>query len=152
MKKLFLICLASALLFGCAQPQLVKETQSGKAEGEYPNHTPEQVADAIVQNCNNKGYVIEDQAKNYVICSKEMEGGKAVMMQMMIGNSYSTTPQVKMRFSISKFKTGTKVWANAWSESQTAFGQVNRMQLDGNNVRNELQEFLDKKLPVLLNQ
>ncbi|OBX86838.1 hypothetical protein A9501_02505 [Haemophilus sp. CCUG 66565] len=150
MKKLLLTGLACALLVGCAQEPLKKQTASGKAEGEYPQYTPEQVADAIVQHCNDKGYVIEEQAKNYVICSKEMEGGGAIMMQMMIGNSYSTTPQLKVRYSISKFRNGTKVWANAWSESQMAFGQINKMQLDSNNARNELQEVLDKKLPALL--
>lgn len=150
---MLLVSLISALLVGCAnQAPLLKETASGKAEGEYPNHTPEQVIDAIVQRCNEVGSVIEDQSKNYVICSRQMEGGSSMMMQMAIGNAYSTTPQIKVRYSVSNFRTGAKVWAESWAETQMAFGQVQRAPLNNNNVRNNLQNVLDKAIPEILSR
>ena len=92
MKKLVLVGLVSLTLFGCAQEPLKKQTSSGKPEGVYPNHTPDQVIEALVQNCNEKGFTIEEQTKNNVVCSREMQGGGAIFTQALIGNSYSTTP------------------------------------------------------------
>lgn len=153
MKKLLLIGIMATFLSGCAQePQLLKQTASGKAESEYPNNTPEQVMDAIVQRCNERGFVIEDQSKNYVICSKQMEGAQSMLTQIAIGNAYSTTPQVKVRYSVSKFKSGAKAWAESWAETQMAFGQIQRAPLNNNSVRNELQSVLDKGISEILNR
>lgn len=152
MKKLVLVWLIASLLSACSQTPLNKQTTSGKAEGIYPNHSPEQVIDALVQRCNEKGFVVEDQSKNYVVCSKEMQGGGAIFAQLMIGNSYSTTPQHKVRYSVSKFKTGTKVWADPWIETQMAFGQIQKAPLTNNNVINEIQNVLDNAIPAILNQ
>ena len=85
MKKLLLICSIATVITGCANEALIKETQSGKAEAEYPNYTQEQVIDAIVQYCNGKGFSIEEQQKNFVICSKQMTGGAAIFTQMALG-------------------------------------------------------------------
>ena len=95
MKKLLLICLIATVITGCANEALIKETQSGKAEAEYPNYTQEQVIDAIVQYCNGKGFSIEEQQKNFVICSKQMTGGAAIFTQMAIGNSYTNNRQTE---------------------------------------------------------
>lgn len=150
MKKLLLICSIATVITGCANEALIKETQSGKAEAEYPNYTQEQVIDAIVQYCNGKGFSIEEQQKNFVICSKQMTGGAAILTQMAIGNSYSTTPQAKARYSVAKYKNGTKVWAEAYAETQMALGQVRKEPLDSNKTRNELQRALDDGIKNIL--
>ena len=150
MKKLLLICSIATVITGCANEALIKETQSGKAEAEYPNYTQEQVIDAIVQYCNGKGFSIEEQQKNFVICSKQMTGGTAILTQMAIGNSYSTTPQAKARYSVAKYKNGTKVWAEAYAETQMALGQVRKEPLDSNTTRNELQRALDDGIKNIL--
>lgn len=150
MKKLLLICSIATVITGCAKEALIKETQSGKAEAEYPNYTQEQVIDAIVQYCNGKGFSIEEQQKNFVICSKQMTGGAAIFTQLAIGNSYSTTPQAKARYSVAKYKNGTKVWAEAYAETQMALGQVRKEPLDGNKTRNELQRALDDGIKNIL--
>lgn len=150
MKKLLLICSIATVITGCANEALIKETQSGKAEAEYPNYTQEQVIDAIVQYCNGKGFSIEEQQKNFVICSKQMTGGAAIFTQMAIGNSYSTTPQAKARYSVAKYKNGTKAWAEAYAETQMALGQVRKDPLDGNKTRNELQRALDDGIKNIL--
>lgn len=150
MEKLILVGLVSTLLAGCAQEPLKKQTSSGKPEGVYPNHTSEQVIEALVQNCNEKGLMVEEQTKNNVVCSREMQGGGAIFTQALIGNSYSTTPLQKVRYSVSKFKTGTKVWADAWVETQMALGQVRKMPYDDNKTKNNLQSVLDQAIPTIL--
>ena len=112
MKKLLLICSIATVITGCAKEALIKETQSGKAEAEYPNYTQEQVIDAIV--------------------------------------SYSTTPQAKARYSVAKYKNGTKAWAEAYAETQMALGQVRKEPLDSNTTRNELQRALDDGIKNIL--
>lgn len=151
MKKLLLSFVISSLLVGCAtQEPLRKQTASGKPEGIYPEYKQEQVVNAIVLRCNEKGFMVEEQNTNYVVCSKEMTGGGAIAMQLAIGNSYSTTPKIKARYSMSKYQNGTKVWVDAWSETQMAMGQINKMALDSNKTKNELQYVLDEEIPKIL--
>ncbi len=71
-----------------------------------------------------------------------MKGSDAVLAQMAIGNSYSTTPQRKIRFTIYKIENDIKVVAQEWIESQMAFGQINIQELKSNNQRNSVQNFL----------
>ena len=150
MKKLLFICAIGTLITGCAQEPLLKQTASGKAEAEYPNHTPEQVIDAVVERCNERGFAVEQQTKNFVVCAKEMEGGQSMFTQLAIGNAYSTTPQLKVRYSVSKFKTGSKAWAEAWAETQMALGQIQRVPLNNNATLNNIQTVLDKNIPEIL--
>lgn len=150
MKKILAVVLSSVLLSGCASEVLNKQTASGKPEGVYPNHTVEQVMEALVQNCNEKGFAIEEQAKNYVVCSREMQGGSAILTQLAIGNAYSTNPVQKVRYSASKFGTGSKVWAEAWSETQMALGQVNKVANNDNKTKNNIQTVLDETIPKIL--
>ena len=152
MKKLLLVGLISVLLTGCAQETLKKQTSSGKPEIEFPNKTVDQVINGITEYCNDKGFIVEDQSKNYVVCSKEAEGAQGFFTQLAIGNAYSTTPQNKLRFSVSKKGNGAKVWLNAWSETQMAMGQVNRMPFEGNNAQNQMQDMLDTLLPKYVNK
>lgn len=152
MGKLLLTAIICGALVGCAaQEPLKKQTASGKPEAEYPNKTKEQVVEGIVEMCNNSGYRVEDQKDNYVICAKDLEGGSALFTQMMIGNSYSTTPQGKVRFSVSQIKNGSKVWADVWTETQMAMGQVNKMPVTATKTLNQMQDALDIKLPQILN-
>ena len=152
MKKLLLTGLVCSLLAGCAQELLKKPTTSGKPETEFPNKTVDQVIDGITEYCNDKGFVVEEQNKNYVVCSKEAEGIQGFATQLAIGNAYSTTPQNKIRFSVSKKGNGAKVWVNAWSETQMALGQVNKMPFDTNSAKNQMQNILDLLLPKYVNK
>lgn len=152
MKKLVLAVLASTLLAGCAQEPLKKQTSSGKPEVEFPNKTVEQVINGITEYCNDKGFVVEEQNKNYVVCAKQADGTQGFFTQLAIGNAYSTTPQNKLRFSVSPKGQGAKVWLNAWSETQMAMGQVNRMPFEGNKAQNQMQDMLDNLLPQYVNK
>lgn len=147
MKKLVLVSIMAGLLVGCAQEPLKKQTASGKPEAEFPTYSVKQVMNGLVGMCNSSGLMIDSQADNYIVCSKTLEGGQALLTQMAIGNSYSTTPQNKVRFSVSSFKNGTKVYADMWSETQMALGQVNKVPLEGNKAKNDIQKLLDEKLP-----
>jgi hypothetical protein len=61
---------------------------------------------------------------------------------MLIGNSYSTTPDQKVKFTIYQSGRNVKVSARQWIETQMAFGQMQRQELNSNNQFNDLQRML----------
>jgi len=86
--------------------------------------------------------MVIESTPNQVLCGKTLTGSDAFLAQMAIGNSYSTTPQRKIRFTIYKMGDDVKVTAQQWVETQMAFGQVQTQELKTNNQINDVQNFL----------
>ncbi|CDH22092.1 conserved exported hypothetical protein [Xenorhabdus bovienii str. kraussei Quebec] len=148
MRKIIIGLLAVVVLSGCTnQEALKKKTQSGKPEGVYENTTKAAVRDALTSYCNERGFMVVEATESTVLCSKETEGMGAVMAQMAIGNTYSTTPVGKLRFSIGEVNEKVKVWADTWMETQMAMGQINQMKINDNASINALQDRLDNLNP-----
>jgi len=142
-KHIVISLIISVLLFGCvAQQPLIKQTQSGYPEGLFRNADLETIRSKIINGCASYGLMVIESSPNQVICGTTMKGGNAVLAQMAIGNSYSTTPQRKIRFTIYKIETNVKVTAQEWIETQMAFGQVQTSELKSNNQINSVQNFL----------
>lgn len=128
---------------GCAtQPDRLKITASGYPEATFQSLTVADVRNGIIGACDSRGLHVVEANDNAVVCGKTMSGGEAVLAQFLIGNSYSTTPQQKIRFTIYQLGTGTKVSARQWIETQMAFGQVRAQELNSNQQFNDLQSFL----------
>ncbi|WP_236174153.1 hypothetical protein [Pseudomonas pseudonitroreducens] len=142
MKASALALIAVTLLSGCTQVPLTKETQSGYPEGVFRSTTVDDAKSKVLSGCAAKGLVIEDTNGSQVICSKETSGMSAVATQLAIGNSYSTTPQAKVRFVFIPQGTDVKVIAYPWVETMMPGGQVNKMEAKGNVDRNALQTFM----------
>lgn len=131
------------LMAGCAAQQpILKETPSGRAEGVFLDTTTDRVRDRLVGFCSNNGAMVEEATETQVVCSRTMQGGQAVMAQMIVGNSYSTTPEQKVRFVLSRQPDGVRVVIYQWVESQMAMGQVRRQELNSSNQRNDMQRVL----------
>lgn len=143
MKKYILTLAISLTLAACAQVPLNKQTASGKPEGLYPALSLEDVKSKLVEACNTRSLMVYEDSANAVVCGKVMDGSSAMLVQLAIGNGYSTTPVQKVRFSLSKSQYGVKVWADSWAETQMAMGQMQRMPLDNNQTKNGLQALLD---------
>ena len=142
MKKTILIIFIF-LVIGCApQKPLIKATQSGYPEGIFQDTTTEEVKNKIIECCVSKGLMVLESSSNQIFCGKTMQGQEAVFAQMLIGNSYSTTPEKKIRFIIYEIGNNVKVTAQEWIETQMAFGQVKRQELNSNNQKNDIQNFL----------
>src|SRR5436309_1083418 len=91
---------AAIALVGCAQPQpLLKETPSGYPEETIAGATTEQVRSAIMETCISRGVLVQESTPQQVVCGKTMSGSDAMLATLMIGNSYSTTPERKVRFT-----------------------------------------------------
>jgi len=143
MKRLVLPMLLLMLLIGCAAQQpLVKQTSSRHPEGLFRNADIENVRNKIIEACSLKGVMILEASDNQVVCGKELSGWNAVLARMAVGNSYSSTPQQKVRFVLYQSGVDTKVVAYQWLETQMAFGQVRKQELNSNNQSNDIQKLL----------
>lgn len=146
--KVIIFAIALAALAGCAPQQaLLRNTQSGYPEETYPGTTQEIIKARLMDGCASRGSLVHDSGSNHVVCGKTMAGGEAVMAQLLVGNSYSTTPELKVRFTIFQSGDDVRVTAQQWIETQMAFGQMRRTDLNGNNHRNNLQSFLASIAP-----
>lgn len=133
------------LLSACvSQEPLIKQTESGKSEGNYPGKTKEQVKDALVARCARFGNMVFESSDSSVICGKQSD---SVLAQMAVGNAYSTPATFKVKFTIAKINDAVKVWADMWIESQMPGGQLNQMPVSDNNDRNMVQKALDNLNP-----
>lgn len=135
--------LCGIALFACAPQQaLIKPTSSGFPEGIFRGSSIDTVRSKILDGCTSNGLNIYETNTNQVVCGKVMSGKDAVLAGLVVGNSYSTTPERKVRFVIFQQGSDVKVTAQEWIESQMAFGQVRRQALESNNQKNSLQQFL----------
>lgn len=130
-------------IVGCApQQQLMRETASGYAEEVMPATTVEVVKAKIMESCTNRGALVQEATGNQVLCGMTMSGGDGMMAQLLLGNSYSTTPERKARFTIIQTGPNVRVSAQQWIETQMAFGQIKRAELNSPNHRNDMQRLL----------
>lgn len=141
--KLVIFAVTLSAITGCmSQAQLVKQTASGYPEGVFKDAKVEDVKPKLIEGCSKIGAMVAQADNSQVVCQKTMEGGDAVLAQLLIGNSYSTTPVSFVRFVMYPSGNDVKVTGYQWIETQMAFGQVNRQELKGNNHINDLQNFL----------
>ncbi|MDY7117148.1 hypothetical protein RAN53_12405 [Halomonas sp. SSL-5] len=134
-----------ASLAGCASgPPVNKATRSGYAEAMIPHLNGEEIRDKIVSRCLDRGFSIETSTETQVVCRQRIDGAAGIMTWAMIGNSYSTQPDVVLRFTIANSEGAYRVVAQPHAETQMAMGQMRRMDLKENNqLRNNIQAFLD---------
>lgn len=143
MLKKILLLLSVVILGACApQQELLVKTSSGYPEGTFKNTTLDQARSRIVAGCASAGIPVLDASSNQVICGKTMTGQEAAWAQFLIGNSYSTTPERKARFVMYQLGTDVKVTAFEWIETQMAGGQMKKSNLDTNNQKNSMQNWL----------
>lgn len=128
MKKQILIPLLSlAVLLGCATTQpRITQTPSGKPEAVFETADVDTVKSLIVNAMTTAGFSIQNDSKYLLSFTKEMKGVQGATAQVLIGNSYSTSPQEEAAFSIVQLDSRIRVVASASMSTQMAMGQVQR--------------------------
>ncbi|UXU91427.1 hypothetical protein [Burkholderia sp. S-53] len=143
--RLKLVIATLPFLFGCATQQaLMTETTSGYPETTFEGATLPDVQNLLIGRCSTAGAMVTETNPNMVICSRTLQGQQAILAQMLLGNSYSTTPVDRIRFVLDSNASDVHVTAYEWVETTMPFGQVNRAELTSNNSRNALQSSLDR--------
>ena len=147
MKKLSLYILTSTLILAScvSQPDRIY-TSSGKPE--IMTSAPlEIIKDAVIGVFAADAWVITNDSNYSTTMTKPCgDGFGCIMGQALIGNSYSTPPQMEISISWIETYNGNKVMVSRYDLStQMAFGQVNRQTLLGNNTNfNQLVDLLNK--------
>jgi hypothetical protein len=139
-----LFVLVSTSLVGCAQVPLNYSTPSGQPEITIADTKVADVRGYIIGKAAANGSRIVAADDSRIVISRTMEGGQAVMTQLAIGNAYSTTPTQNVQMIMVQQDANVTVYVSGWTESQMAFGQVNRLEADSNAAKNELQAALIK--------
>lgn len=103
--------------------------------------TPEEISSRLAGACADRGGSVVEQDNFHVLCQKTADGLKGAMAQVLVGNAYSTTPEVKVRFSIIKGPQ-TRVIASQWLETQMAFGQIRKVDLNNRKQHASLESLL----------
>ncbi len=136
--------LASLVLAGACVPseEYLAKTPSGRPEVTFATRNVASVSEKIVGLCASKGLLVQKADTNQVVCGGTMQGGDAAMAQFLIGNSYSTTPERLVQFTIFPYQGGTRVQAQQWIQTQMAFGQVNKAELNSGNQFNDVMRAL----------
>lgn len=103
-------------------------TPSGTAEMAFPDK-PQVTAGKISSKCMDVRWTVISSSNNEVTCEVPMTMGQSVLTQALLGNSYSTLPRKFVKFSLGEINSTTRVQASSWTETQMAFGQVQRADL-----------------------
>lgn len=137
-----LMFITSLSIAACATGAPVN-TPSGWPEAMFDTNDRSEVLDVIANGCADRGYMVTTQTSSHVMCERTMDGLEGVFAQALIGNSYSTTPQMKVRFSTLPTGDQIRVQAQPWIETQMAFGQINREDMRSGQAGRDLQVFLN---------
>jgi hypothetical protein len=117
-------------------------TPSGLPDAVFDGSDVADTGAKIANACMNKGWSITNQTGNQVVCEIPVSIMKAAFQQMLIGNSYSTTPRTFVRFSIAQVGSNARVQANSWVETQMAFGQMRQQPYTDDGTLDALQGFM----------
>lgn len=103
---------------------------------------PEEVSGMLVNMCAEHNSTVIEQDSYHVVCSRQDNSLKGALAQVMIGNAYSTTPELKVRLNLVRQGANTKVIASQWIETVMAFGQVRTSPVTGVKQTAALREAL----------
>lgn len=136
MKKIMFFILIS--LVGCA-PEVARiaETPSGRPEVTFDTTNIGTVVEKITNRCATKGLLVQSSTPNEVVCGGQISGDDALLATLLMGNAHSTPPEQFIKFTI--FKSGSKIRVQAyqWIQTQMAFGQINKQELNGSAQFNQ---------------
>lgn len=136
----------SAFILGCMAPVfahadvLYAVTPSGATEAYFDMDVTE-ASDNLVNGCVDAGQTVVSSTSTVVVCEFYLNTMESVLSQLLIGNSYSTPPRSYVRFNLAKLGGSTRVTANAWIETQMAFGQTRREDMVSANYHNDVMGF-----------
>ena len=128
---------------GCGEPvERIAETQSGRPEAIFRGMDTETAASRVASMCLQQGLRVDNHTNNQVVCSGQLQGGEAIMAQVLIGNSYSTTPVGRLTYSFIQEGRDVRAYGQGQVSTQMALGQVNSFDTNGNADFNAITQSL----------
>jgi membrane-associated protease RseP (regulator of RpoE activity) len=130
--------LASAAIAG----KPAATTPSGLPEAVFDSTTLADATGKISSECMDKGWQVTNQTTNQVSCQVPFGGLKQALAGALLGNAYSTPPNVYVQVNLAEVGENVRAQARAWMETQMAFGQTRTMQYDDSKTKTNLMSFL----------
>lgn len=143
MAKLFIgVALSMLATPAWAGSSMFAVTPNGQAEVIFPSSSAKNVSGRLAARCIALGASLASSTENEVTCEFKMSAMKSALTQMLIGNSYSTSPRQLVKFSLAEIGDNTVGRAEEWVETQMAFGQNRRQSIDGDVFHNSAMEYM----------
>lgn len=142
MRKILFALVCITLLSSPALADRFANTPSGQPEASFSETTLSDAGGKIVSSCMDSGFQVTSQTTNQITCEVPLNSWKSAVTQMLIGNSYSTTPRSYVSVSLAQIGPNVRTQARAWVETQTAFGQNRQHQYTDDATFNNLINFL----------
>lgn len=140
--RAFIIAATTFALTACATGTPIN-TPSGWPEALFDTDNKPDVLDRIASGCADRGLYVTSQTRTHVMCERTMDDLGGVFAQALLGNSYSTTPQMRVRFSAFQAGEKVRVQAHPWIETQMALGQIQRADIRTGKTASDIQTFLN---------
>jgi hypothetical protein len=142
MKRL-IICFAlfAMVLVGCATSRLA--TPSGRPEVFIASTDRQAIKSVIIEFFSSKGYALSSETENALNFIGQMDMGSTIVYKTLLGSPYSSDPEWEINLVFTSIGDGTKVYANAFTTMQSAFGRTDRQDMTSGKSGNQLQSFLE---------
>ncbi|HVI59334.1 MAG TPA: hypothetical protein VM619_10775 [Luteimonas sp.] len=121
----------------------MKETMSGRPEATFRNASVDFVRNELALACAKHGANVESQ-QYAVTCTGKPSSGQAFLAQVLLGNACTHDPVERMQFTLVPSGMDVFVTANGWLEVNRCFGDVQRVDYNNNQFRNQIQMGLDQ--------
>lgn len=97
----------------------------------------EAVRGALIRTLQGRGFKLTSDSTSLMSFSKPVEGMRGPLSQLLLGNAYSTPPQLEAHFSLAKTGDHIQVAGNVEVSTEMPGGQVKRQDLTGNERMNQ---------------
>ena len=116
-------------------------TPSGGTEAIYPMGITD-ASDMLANQCLDFGWQMVSSTDTVVVCEVPMSFG-SLLLNALAAPRYSTPPRQYVRFNLAGIEGNTRVQASSWQETQTAFGQTQKIDLASDNYHNTVMTFFE---------
>ncbi len=98
-------------------------------------------SDTLANSCIDFGWTSISSTETMVVCEVPMSAG-AALLSALVAPRYATPTKEYIRFNIAGANGLSRVQASGWRETQTAFGQTQRVELGNENYHNAVMGFM----------
>jgi hypothetical protein len=130
-------------MIGCAGVGPVA-TPSGNPEVTIKSGNTARIKGAIVESFSQSGYQLVNDGQFGMAFVKPMDVGQATLYTALMGNAYSSMPNVHINVAIVPGEGTTRVYGHIGVDMQGVFGQNQGTMLDHGKAGHELQFVLEQ--------
>jgi hypothetical protein len=135
------LLLFAFLVCSCAAPLA---TPSGRPEVTFHSSDRPRIREALISEFIAVGYNIQQDTPSSLVFTKVWDDSQGVLYQAMLGNAYSSTPELEFHVNLASVPEGTRVFMNVSAEMQNAFGRTDRQDLTDGKIAQQCQSLLEK--------